>query len=171
MQNPQQSPCKFYSRHNLPPVVAAPAACHEVPVYGWDVIDGRVQPVLKGHRDPAADIQAAKQETLTEMLDRMSGRTPLEKVRNAVNAGLIVQDNIGKNAKYADLTGMPDNYLDAHNALEAGKAAADSLPDELKGSASNFDAILRNLTKDQIEAYLAKAYPAPAASSDNGGEK
>ena len=165
--NQTASPSKvFYSRHNLPPVVEAPKCSHEVPVYGWDVVDGKVEPVLKGHRDPAADIQAARQETLTEMLDRMGGRTPLEKVRNAVNAGLIVQDNIGKSAKFADLTGMPDSYVDAYNLMEKGKKAVDSLPSDLKGSGSTFDEILKNLTKEQIEAYLAKAYPAPAAKKE-----
>lgn len=168
MQEKQQSPSNaFYSRHNLPPVVVAPAGDKTVKVYGWDVINGKLEPVIKGERCPFDDIQAAKQETLTEMLDRMSGRTPLEKVANAVKAGLIVQDNIGKSAKFTDLTGMPDSYVEAHNMLEKGKAAVASLPDELK-EGDDFETILASLGKEKIEAYLAKlnAEPAPAAKKE-----
>lgn len=156
MQEKQQSPSNpFYSRHNLPPVVVAPAGDKIVKVFGWDVINGKLEPVVKGERCPQEDIQAAKQETLTEMLDRMNGRTPLEKVNNAVKAGLIVQDNIGKSAKFTDLSGIPDSYVEARNLLDKGKAAVASLPDELK-TGDDFETILASLGKDKIEAYLSK---------------
>lgn len=172
MQEKQQSPSNpFFSRHQLPPVVVAPAGPKTVKVYGWDVINGKLEPVVKGERCPQEDIQAARQETLTEMLDRMSGRTPLEKVSNAVKAGLILQDNIGKTAKYTDLTGVPDSYVEAHNMLEKGKAAVASLPDELK-QGDDFESILAALGKDKIEAYLNKisGASAPAAVEKKEGE-
>lgn len=170
MPDKQQSPSKeevnskipaFYGRHHLPPVEPAKSGPKTVKVYGWDIVKGKLEPVVKGERDPFADIQAAKQETLSEMLDRMGGRTPTEKVRNAVNAGLIIQDNMGKSAKYADLTNMPDSYVDAFNQIKKGEAAVASLPDDFKNGKTDLNDILSLFTEDQLKAYLASKQPKP----------
>lgn len=157
---------KFFDQYNRPPVTRDPCMDKEK-IYDWAFIDGSLEIVEKGYRDPDADIQAAKQETLTEMLDRMAGRTPLEKVRNAVDAGLFVGNEPGTDAKFVDLTGIPTSIVDAHAALSKGEAAAASLPSDFTKGETDLSKILDLFTEDQLKAYLDSKKPAETPKGDN----
>lgn len=144
----------FFSIHNPAPVEVADLGDGIEKVYGWDVIDGKVEVVLKGERCPEAEIQAAKMETITEMLDRMAGNTPLQKVQNAVNAGLFPANAPGADAKTCDLTGVPASVVEAQELIKKGAEAAASLPSDLTKGETDFEKILALLTTEQIQAYL-----------------
>lgn len=145
----------YFSIHNPAPVEAADLGDGIEKVYGWDVIDGKVEIVYKGTRCPEEDIQAAKMETITEMLDRMAGNTPLQKVQNAVNAGLFPANAPGSDAKYCDLTGVPASVVEAQELIRKGNAAASSLPSDITKGETDLEKILALLTTEQLEAYIA----------------
>lgn len=154
----------FFSFRNPAPAVVSDSGPKEVPVYGWDFKDYKTIIVKKGVRCPAADVQAAKCETLTEMLQRMDGKTPLQKIANAVSHGIVPV--AVPNGAHTDETKLPKDVLTAHQMIEKGKAAAAALPSELTGGESKLDKILDLLTEDNIKAYLAKKYPAKPAEGE-----
>lgn len=110
-----------------------------VKLYDWEYNEKKrcVEPVFTGEfRDIDADVKAARQETLTEMMARMPGRSPIEKVEYAVNAGLIVPpvNADGEPAKTIDLRGVPNDIAEAQAMQRKAAEAYDQLPLELKNA-------------------------------------
>lgn len=130
-------PKRYYTHDNPPPVIPADIGPETYPVYGWEYDDKNrcYQPVQVGEYNPQADIDSVKCETLTEMLRRVPGGSNLEKLKNAVSHGILPIQPDDLQGKVVDLTGLPDNLIQAKEAIAKAKAEEESLPEEIK----NFD--------------------------------
>lgn len=127
---------RYYTRDNPPPVKYTDIGSETYPVYGWEYDDKNrsFQPVKVGEVNPQADIDAVKCETLTEMLRRVPGGSNLEKLKNAGKLGILPIQPDDLQGKVVDLTGMPDNLIDAKEAIAKAKAEEDALPEEVKNA-------------------------------------
>lgn len=166
-----QTPVKsdFFTLRNLPPVVKRKGP-KTVPVYGWSVENNVLIIVKTGERDPHQDVQAAKGPTLQDIIKRQPGKTHMDKLANAVNSGVLAtgmkpHTNPADQQTF-DMTGVPDNFLDAQNVLAKGRKAADSLPDDFTNGSKLFDKILDLMTPEQIQSYINAKFPKKEAPSN-----
>lgn len=166
----QESKSKpFYTLRNLPKFEKKKV--HKlINVYGWSVQDNRLIIVKTGQRDPHADVQAAKGPTLQEIIKRQPGKTHMDQLANAVNAGVLVSgmkphDNPSQIQVY-DETKIPDNILDAHNILVKGRQAAEALPKDFTNGEKVFDKILDQFSEEQLKSYFEKKFPKQEVKSN-----
>lgn len=150
-----------YSDRHQPPVQVLDPGPETYPIFEWVVKDGKLDFEKVGERNMNKDIQDARCETLTEMMARMAGRSPLEKVQNAVNQGLIPANPLNPSGKgeLVDLTKVPDSIVEAELIRRKGQKAADSLPEELKNGKTDLMEILKGLTEEKIKAYIDSKMP------------
>lgn len=166
MSKATQSPSKpFYTSRNLPPVVKAPKSPKTVPVYDFAYNDNHELIIVKtGERCPREDIQACKPETLSEMAARTPGKNSLEKLQNMAASGILTQNNQNPEdmlkGEYRDERDLPNDILEAHQMMQRGKAAVESLPKDLLGDVplDNLDAVLAALPLDRVKAYYEKMF-------------
>lgn len=156
-----QKKVRFYSIDNPPPVIECDASNKPVPVYDWIYNEDskQVEPVKVGERDPQADIQAAKGETLAEVMARMPGRTHLDKLNNAVNLGII---NPGaKDGGVTDLRAVKPDFVENMATVEKGAAAYKEDPEIAKAPGSTYTEKAINYFQEKIKAMeAAQAKPA-----------
>lgn len=148
----------WYTDDNPPPVEKVDISNKKVKTYDWEWNDEKksYQPVCTGERDPDADIQACKGETLKEIMARMDGRNVVEKLDCAVKRGIVLAPSDENAGKVIDLTKIPNNYLDAFNEMEKGAALYKQIPQEY-----------RDKYKDPIEAYQHYVDDLIAKDQDN----
>lgn len=146
---------RYYSGGSVPPVIKCDVSNKPVDVYGWKRDDaGEMQPVKIGTRDLDAEIQAARCETLPEMMARMPGNSPVEKVQAAVNLGLIVPTPDDKNTY--DLTHEPADLVEAMLLQKKAEAAYQSLPQEIRDAeGSTIEEKLKNFVEKAKKAQEA----------------
>lgn len=122
---------RYYKPGEKPPVKLIDNSPKVVKVYGWKPDkDGHMQPCVIGERDLDADIQAARMETLPEMMARMPGKDSLEKIQNAVSQGVLALHPEDKNVY--DLRNVPTDITEAMLQAQAAADKYETLPEELK---------------------------------------
>lgn len=152
---------RFYSEICPPPIKAVDVGNKPIPVYGWEYNEEKheMEPVFTGeYIDRDKDIQAARQETLTEMMARMPGKSPLEKVEYAVNTGLVVPPETHSDGSYKtyDMRSVPSDIAEAQAMQRRVAQAYESLPPEIKNAeGSTLEEKLANFLK-QAQASQAK---------------
>lgn len=157
---PEKTP-RFYSDLCPAPIQAVDVGNKRIPVYGWKYNEKThdMEPVLTGeYIDRDKDIQAARQETLTEMMARMPGKSPLEKVEYAVNTGLVVPPETHADGSYQtyDMRSVPSDIAEAQAMQRRAAEAYASLPDQIKNAeGSTLEEKVANFLK-QAEASQAK---------------
>lgn len=158
----QAAAVRYFTRDNPPPKPEKPK--HEpIPVYDWIVKDNVLDIAITGYRDLHMDVQAAKGETLQEIIERQPGRNHMDKLRTAVNSGIIPMGmpphDKPEDMQVNDLTGMPNDLLEAQKVLQKAKVAASRLPKDLVDENSRFDKIFDALGVDNVKAWLDKHTP------------
>lgn len=158
---------RFYSRDNLPPVIKVDASNKKEAVYDWDYNDDQrcFEPVLVGYRDPQGEIDAVKYETLAQMLERMPGDNQLDKLKFAVKNGVVPlspEDNTGA---ITDLTGLPQDLIEAKEAIAKAKQAEEELPEEIK-TAEGKNSIEKIINYFNAKLAEAKAAEKPVSEGD-----
>lgn len=157
---PEKTP-RFYSDLCPAPIGAVDVGNKPIPVYGWKYNEEthEMEPVLTGeYIDRDKDIQAARQETLTEMMARMPGKSPLEKVEYAVNTGLVVPPETHADGSYQtyDMRSVPSDIAEAQAMQRRAAEAYASLPDQIKNAeGSTLEEKVANFLK-QAQASQAK---------------
>lgn len=156
MANADASKPYFYSRRHPAPVGSPVGSNHAYDVYDFDFKDGEMVIVKTGERDPNADIQAAKSETLQELMARMPGKTPLAKVASAVESGLAPYDNDGS---YKDVTGVPGSIVEQQELMRKAKAQAAAMPKDLLDSDKKFTDMLSDVDEAKILKWIQSNFP------------
>lgn len=141
----------FYSRRHPAPKGKPIGSNHNYDVYDFDFKDGEMIIVKTGERDPNADIQAAKTETLQELMKRMPGKTPLAKVASAVESGLAPYEN---NGSFKDLAGVPGSIVEQQELMRKAKAQAAAMPKELVNSDKKFTEMLSDVDEAKILKWI-----------------
>lgn len=150
-----QKKVRFYSLDNPPPVIECDASNKPVPVYDWiyNEENKQVEPVKVGERDPQADINAARCETLSEVMARMPGKTHLDKLNNAVNLGIIKPGE--KDGSVTDLRAVKPDFVENMAVVEKGASAYKEDPDIAKAPGSNYTEKAINYFTQKIKALEA----------------
>lgn len=150
---------RYFHGSNVPPITLTQCGPHKEKVYGWKPDqNGVLQPCVVGEIDPDADIQACRKETLPEMMARMPGKSPLEKVQNAVNQGLVVPPAVDQGRTTYDLTGVPEDITTAMMLKQKAAEGYEKLPPELKAAeGATIEEKLVNFIKQYTEKQQAAA--------------
>lgn len=88
------------------------------------------------------------QEQITEQAKGTDLKSLIAQVIRTGDATILEQ----RQASYGDISDMPTDALDAHNAILIGQQALDSLDDKLKAG-KDIDAIA-GMSKEDIETYV-----------------
>lgn len=147
----------MYSRRHLPPESKPIGNNRLYDCYDFDYKEGELIVVKVGQKDPQAEITAAKVETIGEMLDRMPGKTPFEKVGIAVSNG-VVDPNI--HSGVMDLSQVPNSVVEAQETLKKARAQAAAMPKDLVASDQDFKKMLENLDYKKIGDFVKAAFEA-----------
>lgn len=160
----------FYAPGEVPPLVISDCGHKKEKVYDFAIIDNKPAIVCTGEVDPQEIIDASRGETLSEICARFKGNTPIEKLNNAIIAGVIDLSGSGESI---DTTGYSDNFVDNMNIVKNAKAAAKALPAELKDS-DDLETIAKGITQDRLDKYIEekiKALEAAKAAKAEGDKK
>ena len=137
--------------------------------WAWNDAERQYKPVKVGSTDFQNLVDQSAGSDLRSMLNRQEGKTPAEKLANAVDNGLLSVDLQPNQNPWAygtevqDLTGLPTDKLSADLEVKAAEANAAVLNKELglKGEdARSFedyfkgkaDAIIRQYIDERIKA-------------------
>lgn len=155
----------FYNRRHLPPASEPVGNNRLYDCYDFDYKEGELIVVKVGQKDPQAEITAAKIETIGEMLDRMPGKTPFEKVGIAVSNG-VVDPNI--HSGILDVSQVPNSVVEAQEALKKARAQAAAMPKDLVASDQDFKKMLESIDYKKIGDYVKAAFEAQSKSAPSG---
>lgn len=168
----QQSPSKKISRPIKcgKPYIAKPGTSVVVDFdWAWNDAERQFKPVQVGSTDLQNIVDQSAGSDLRSMLNRQDGKTPAEKLANAVDSGLLTVDlSPNQNpwdygSQVQDLTGLPTDKMSAEMEVKAAESRAAALNKELglKGEdARSFedyfkgkaDAIIRQYIDERIKA-------------------
>lgn len=81
----------------------------------------------------------------------------------------ILPQNVNTDGRVLDMSGMPEDLVDAQNYFAAMKAKFDSLPADLVKGRS-FDEFMSNLTQAEYDAYFASIRPKEKEVKKDGEE-
>lgn len=147
--------------------------------WAWNDAERQYKPVKVGSTDIQNLVDQSAGSDLRSLLNRQEGRTPAEKLANAVDNGLLTvdlqpnQNPWDYGSQVQDLTGLPTDKMSADMEVKAAEAKAAALnkalglkgedarsfEDYFKGKA---DAIIRQYIDERIKA----AQPIPQPKGD-----
>lgn len=132
-------------------------------VYYYDVkLVDKVKKIGPGDEDYIIEKkEVVTKQLIQEVIDSQADDVGLEAAlkKFAITGDpSVLPEALPENGATFDMTGMPQDLIEANNYFNDMKAKFDALPDALK-QGRDFNAFMSTITQEQFDAYIASLQP------------